>query len=264
MAEPAQDQFYFLLTLGTVGMLILALFIVLFFFIYQKRILLLQQQKQKMEIEFQEQMSQSQLAAQEKDRASIAADLHDSVGSQLWGAKLNATFIERSVPLTPEAKAAHNELMSILDQSLNTVRRIAWQLTPGALQHAGLSKLLQRLCTTIDGKGIRVTYSGSDQAVLNDNQALQVFRIVQELLSNSIKHAEATSISVSLSSPDHTLIVTVEDDGKGYEPQMLSDGVGWWSIRTRARQIGAQLDIGLSPMGKGLSVTVTLPLHHEE
>ncbi len=261
MAEPAQDQLYFLLTLGTAGMLMLALFIILFFFIYQKRILLLQQQKQKMEIDFQEQMSQSQLEAQEKDRSRIAADLHDSVGSLLWGAKLNATFIERSIPLTPEARESHDELMSILDQAIGTIRRIAWQLTPEAFQHAGLSISLERLCNTIDGKGIRVSYTGCDQDMWNDSRALQLFRIVQELLSNSIKHAAATTISVVLSCHDDKLTVTVADDGIGYSPHPSSDGVGWWSMRTRARQIGAQFSIGQSPMGKGLSVTATLPLN---
>lgn len=260
MAEPAQDQLYFLLTLGTVGVLTLALFIILFFFIYQKRIHLFQQQKQKMEIDFQEQMGQYQLEAQEKDRKRMAADLHDSVGSLLWGAKLNASFIERSVPFSTEARESHAELMSILDQAIGTVRRIAWQLTPEAFQHAGLAKSLERLCNTIDGKGIRVTYTGSDPSIGDNNHALHVFRIVQELLSNCIKHAEATSIAVTLASEENALIVTVEDDGKGYQPTLLSDGVGWWSIRQRARQIGAKISIGQSPIGRGLSVTITLPL----
>ncbi len=260
MAESAQDELVFLLTLGTAGVLALALFIILFFFIYQKRILLLQQQKQKMEIDIQEQMSKAQLEAQERDRKRIAADLHDSVGSLLWGAKLNASFIQRSVPLNDQARESYDELINILDQSIQTVRRIAWQLTPEAFQHAGLSQSLERMCNNLDGKGVAVSFKAYHSSMWNDEQALQTFRIVQELLSNSIKHSGATRILVSLFCPRNTLFVAVEDDGIGYQPQTSTDGVGWWSIRQRAKQIGADLCIGLPPSGKGLSVTVAIPL----
>lgn len=260
MAESAQDDLLFLLTLGTVGVLALALFIILFFFTYQKRILLLQQQKQKLEIGFQEQMSKAQLEAQEQDRTRIAADLHDSVGSLLWGAKLNASFIERSVPLNPQARESYDELINIIDQTIETVRRIAWQLTPEAFHHAGLAESLERMCNTIDGKGVEVTFEAHQSYMWNDGQALQVFRIVQELLSNSIKHSHATKITVSLFCPGNTLFVVVADNGVGYLPQPATDGVGWWSIRQRARQIGAELSIGLPPSGKGLSVTVAISL----
>jgi len=260
MAESAQDELLLLLTLGTLGVLALALFIILFFFIYQKRILLLQQQKQKLEIDFQEQMSKAQLEAQEQDRTRIAADLHDSVGSLLWGAKLHASFIERSVPLTQDVRESYLEMISALDQSIETVRRIAWQLTPEAFQHAGLTRSLERMCSTIDGKGIAVRFQGQNSSMWNDGQALQVFRIVQELLSNSIKHSGASHIRVSLLCPGNTLFVVVEDDGIGYQPMQTTDGVGWWSIRQRVRQIGADLSIGLPPSGKGFSATVAIPL----
>jgi len=260
MAESAQDELLLLLTMGTVGVLALAVFVILFFFIYQKRILLLQQQKQKLEIEFQEQMSKAQLEAQEKDRIRIAADLHDSVGSLLWGAKLNASFIERSVTLTDQARESYDEMIGIIDQTIETVRRIAWQLTPEAFQHAGLARSLERMCSTIDGKGIAVVFEAHHSSMWNDGQALQAFRIVQELLSNSIRHSGARRILVSLFCPANTLFVVVEDDGVGYQPQLTTDGVGWWSIRQRARQIGAELSIGLPPSGKGLSVTVAIPL----
>lgn len=259
MAEPAQDHLYFLLTLGTSGVLILALFIVIYFFIYQKRIFVLQEQKQKMEIEFQERMSHAQLEAQEKDRTRIAAELHDSLGSLLWGAKLNAAYIERSISMTPEAIVSHAELMSILDSSLETVRRIAWQLTPEVFQHDGLTKSLERLCKSVDGKGIKVNFETHDETNWNDNSALQVFRMVQELVSNSIKHAQATTIHVSLHCPGDTRFIVVEDDGIGLQ-QESEHGVGWWSIRQRARQLGAEIIIGQPPSGKGLSVTISIPL----
>lgn len=260
MAESAQDQLYFLLTIGTISILTLTLFIILFFFTYQKRILTLQQQKQKIEMDFQEQMSRAQLQNQERDRSRIAADLHDSVGSLLWGAKLNASVVARSAPLNNEAQVAHDALMNALDQAIETVRRIAWQLTPEVFQHNGLAKSLELLCNSVDGKGIRVSFQDFNPSLWNDDHALQVFRIVQELISNSIKHAHASVIQVSLHCPGDTRFVVVEDDGIGYQPKPHGEGVGWWSIRQRARQIGAEIIIGLPPMQKGFSVTISIPL----
>ena len=264
MAEPAQDQLVFLLTLGTIGVLTLTLFIVVFFFIYQKRILILQQQNQKMEIDFQEQMSQSQLEAQEKDRVRIAADLHDSVGSLLWGAKLNASFIDRTMDLTGESRASYVELMKVLDQTIETVRRIAWQLTPEAFHHAGLSKSLEKLCESIDGKGILVVYSGSDGVVWNNPNALQTFRIVQELVSNSVKHSNAKQILVNLTWGEKDVSVSVEDDGIGFELETVDPGVGWWSIRRRAKQISAEISIGKPPINSGSLVSLKIPLANEK
>jgi signal transduction histidine kinase len=260
MAESAQDQLYFLLTVGTAAILTLAFFIILFFFIYQKRIFTLQRQKQQLELDFQEKMNRAQLESQEQDRARIAADLHDSVGSLLWGAKLNASVIARSAVLPETAQVAHGELMTVLDQTIQAVRRIAWQLTPEVFQHEGLVKSLERLCHSVNGKGIAVTFEAHDPSIWNDAHALQVFRIVQELISNSIKHAQASSIQVSLHCPGDTRYIVVQDDGIGYQPSPDNHGVGWWSIRQRARRIGAEIIIGLPPNQKGLSVTISIPL----
>ncbi len=260
MAEPAQDQLIILLIFGTAGILALISFIVLFFFLYQRKILILQEERRLKEIEFQRTMLQAQLASQEKERTRIAADLHDSLGSLLWGAKVNASFLEKSLQLTGETLVSHKELISILDQSIQSVRRISWDLTPEAFYLSGLSQSLNKLCERFNGKGAEVDFSENATRFWNDDKALQVFRIIQELITNSIKHSQASRISVRLTWESTILKLNVEDDGIGLNPQINGSGVGWWSIRQRADFLRAKITLGQTPKGNGSSVVVQIPL----
>jgi signal transduction histidine kinase len=264
MAGPAQEQLTLVLSIGTIGILLLAVFIVLIFFVYQKRMLMLHQQKRDLEGKHQEEMIALQLESQENERKRIAKDLHDSVGSLLWGAKVNASYIGRTVDFESDVQESFKELVEILDQSIHTVRRIAWELTPEVFLHAGLSLSLSKLCEQLDGKGMKVTFIETGSILAwNDNDALQVYRIVQELASNSIKHSDASSLAVSLMWEHMSLLIEVEDDGKGFQLNGEQTGVGWWNIKQRARQLKADIKIGLSPMGSGALVSMTIPLNHE-
>lgn len=264
MAEPAQDELIILLTTGTIGILLLAVFIVLFFFIYQRRMLIAQREKQKLEIDLQYKMAYAQLESQERERVRIASDLHDSLGSLLWSAKVNATFIDRSVSLKGETRESYQELLMSLDQSIEIVRRIAWELTPEAFQHTGLSASLSGLCNRINGKSMKVTYQQEGDHFHADDKALQVFRIAQELVSNCVKHAKATEMLVHFVSKPDIMILKVEDNGIGFTLEENRRGVGWWNIEQRVRRLKAKITIGKNPYGSGTSVTLTVPLNHDE
>lgn len=264
MAEPAQDKLLLLLTIGTIGMLLLTVFIIIFFFIYQRRMFIGQKQKQRREEEFQQQMVFSQLEGQEKERIRIASDLHDSLGSFLWSAKVNAKFIERSVNLEGEAKESYLELMDTLDQSINIIRRIAWELTPEAFQHTGLSESLASLCKHLNGKGMQVIFQENVSRLWQDDRAMQVFRIVQELASNCIKHAQASELVIDLIWTTNSLVVKVVDDGIGFSLNARRPGVGWWNIEQRTRQLKAEIAIKENRQHQGSSITLTVPLNHDK
>jgi len=265
MAGLPQSELVFLFTVGTTCVLLLTTFVVLFFLVYQKRILVLQQDQQRIEREFQQQMVQSQLESQEKERIRIASDLHDSVGSLLWSAKLNASFIERSVRFDGETKETHDELMTILDNTIQMVRRIAWELTPEAFHQTGLSQSLARLCQDLDGKGgLRVLLSQTGQRVWNNDAAMQAFRIVQELVSNVIKHAKASTLIINLTWRESELLIEVEDDGVGFSLDQTRSGVGWWNINQRITRLKGEITIGIPPSGKGAVVHLKLTLPYEK
>lgn len=263
MATLQGDEVAHIIALGTFGILLLVGGIALFMVLYQRRLLAEQRKQQVRESSYQQQMIQLQLESQEKERIRIAADLHDSLGSLLWGAKVNAAFIQRSQPLHGEVKDSHAELVQILDQCIGTVRRIAWELTPEAFHHAGLSQSVAKLCEQLHGKVVQVVVNEEGHREWNDVEALQVFRIIQELISNVVKHAQASLLTVTMRWEVTQLSVEVMDNGVGFALNEIRQGVGWWNIQQRAKKLDIQLQIGIPPSGKGTCVLLTIPLKHE-
>lgn len=263
MEELQSQNVILIILLGTAGMLLLIVGIVLFISIHEKRMLSEKRNQTERELSLQSEMIRLQLDSQERERKRIGADLHDSLGSLLWGAKVNALVIQRSTELDPTASASYQELNYILDESIRTVRRIAWELTPEAFHYAGLSESVKKLCQQLNSSILKVTFVEEGALEWNDDQALQVFRIIQELLSNALKHAKATAVTISLSWQEGNLVVLVTDDGIGF---VLSErnGVGLWNVQQRISQLRADILIGQPPIGSGTQIEISIPLPHGE
>jgi two-component system, NarL family, sensor kinase len=264
MATLSSEEVIGIIALGTMGMLILIGGIAAFILVYQKKMLEEQKKKALREIEYQSEMIRMQLQSQEAERKRIGADLHDSLGSLLWGAKVNAEFIERAVNLQGNVIDAYKELKLILDQSITTVRRISWELTPEAFHDSGFSQSVGKLCEQMDGKGIEVKFVEEAGRWWSDDDAMQAYRIVQELVSNAMKHANAKRIMVSLIWKEQELLITVQDDGIGFQlDHKIRQGVGWWNIEQRAKRLKAEISIGNTSMQQGSTIGLTIPLNHD-
>src|SRR5260221_7740586 len=185
-----------------------------------------------------------QLESQEQERKRIGADLHDSLGSLLWGAKVNASFIQRSVELNEQALASYKELNQILDESIDVVRRVAWELTPEAFHYSGLSESIKKICARLDGKGQKIAFAEEGDRLWNDDRALQAFRVTQELISNAMEHSGASSIAISLTWKPENLKVVVADNGSGFNLSQDKKGVGLWNIDQRIKQLNGKIVIG--------------------
>jgi signal transduction histidine kinase len=243
MAELPQREVVYIIILGTLGMLTLIGGLAVFITVYQRRMLQEQEKRRIMDVEHHRKMIQAQIDSQEVERKRIAADLHDSIGSLLWAAKLNIAFLGRSINLDGELKTSYYETMTILDQSIDSIKRISWELTPKAFYHTGLSASVRELCMRLDGKGQTVIFEESrNTAFWRDDRALMTFRIIQELVSNAIKHSHATTIKVELSWDPHELLIVVSDNGVGFKLNpSVRNGVGWWNIEQRSDKIGARV-----------------------
>src|SRR6185369_7791764 len=125
-----------IILLGSVGMLLLIGCIGLFILIYQKRMLEEKQKRITQELDYQNQMIKMQIESEERERKRIGADLHDSLGSLLWGAKVNASYIQR-LGVAEDVVTSFKDLNQILDESISVVRRISWELTPEAFHYSG-------------------------------------------------------------------------------------------------------------------------------
>ena len=261
MAELPQGEVVYIIILGSLGILTFVVGFAVFIMIYQKRMLQEQEKRRILDLEYQQLMIQSQIDSQEVERKRIAADLHDSIGSLLWAAKLNIGFLGRSLDLDGELKNSYQETMKILDQSIDSVKRISWELTPEAFQHTGLSSSIKELCSRLDGKGLSLMFQEVGTGIFwKDDRALMVFRIVQELINNAVKHAKAKRIKVELIWKEKDLVIEVSDDGIGFTPNdTTQNGLGWWNITHRSKKIGATVLVNEN-VQTGAAIELIVPL----
>jgi signal transduction histidine kinase len=136
-------------------------------------------------------------------------------------------------------------------------------MMPESLVKTGLAQAVKDLCADLQRNNLQVIYQEYELegAAFNNTVSITVYRILQELLNNALKHAQATSVIVQLSCHDNRLQLTVEDNGKGFTPEALrrSKGMGWSNIQSRVDYLKGTIDVQSHP-GKGTSVTITFPL----
>lgn len=265
MENPASD-IIILLIVGTSVMLLLAGSIIFFVIYYQKRMLQNKIATQQLEADYQKQLLQSTIDSQEKERKRIASDLHDGVGAMLSAAKLNLNMLRSGAIPAEELQEAIGETKGMIDETIETVRRISKDLLPSSLEAFGLSKAVEELCEKLDNPKTAISYDeGNTPAKLPQQEELLIFRIIQELINNALKHAEASEIRVCINWSD-PLTVEVTDDGKGFNlAEIKGDikkGVGLYNIENRASLIGGQVIFQSEP-GKGSAIKIIMDKKHE-
>jgi two-component system, NarL family, sensor kinase len=231
---------------------------------YYRRYKLKQEARLQSEIFHQQQMAaRSVLEAEEKERQRIASELHDGVGQLMSVAKMNLSVFENTVPLQePAHKVALEKIMDLVDHSAKEVRAVSHQLMPNALVKSGLARALHEFISQIDQRALEVQLytEGLDQT-LDSNTESVLYRVIQECVNNVIKHAGATRLDISLVRDNNDLSVTIEDNGRGFDPARISEkaGLGLNSIRSRIGFLRGTVDFDTTP-GKGVLVAIHIPL----
>ena len=245
-------------------MLLLAGGLFFFFTTYQKRLLKKQLELNKVKQQQQEEILRNTIQAQEKERKRIAQDLHDEVGAMLSVVKLNVGRIEKKSE-EDTAKALAGETKTYLDEVITQVRRISRALLPPSLEKLGLFFALEELANWVnkaDQLQIECWKSG-DQFRFDTKQELAIFRVVQELINNAIKHAEASLINVKLRFTEETLAVSICDNGKGFKlEEMTQTGLGLKNLESRSEMAGARFKMKSTP-GKGTVALIYLNLNEQ-
>ena len=251
---------YFLIT-GVAALLIISLLI---YRNYKHKQNLQQQRINELETEKQLAATEAVLKGEEQERTRLAKDLHDGLGGMLSGIKYSMNTMKGNLIMTPDNAQAFERSMDMLDSSIKEMRRVAHNLMPEALVKFGLDTALKDFCNDIHQSGaLNVTYQsvGLQGKEPDQTTAITIFRIVQELLNNTLKHAAAKNAIVQLNRTDDQLSVTVEDDGKGFNTAVLqqSGGIGWSNIQNRVEFMKGTLDVQ-SAEGKGTSVHIEINL----
>jgi signal transduction histidine kinase len=197
--------------------------------------------------------------ATENERGRLARELHDGIGQQLGGLKHRLESLKDRIPegVPPTLVDA----IGIVDDTSREVRDLAHQMMPKALERLGLVPALEELLRRAF-EGTPVRYALEHHRVPEDlpvELATGLYRIVQELINNTIKHAQAERVDVQLLRNKSTLVLLVEDDGVGVRTDMKRNGIGLMNISDRARSLGGTF--ALENAGdKGTVATVRIPL----
>lgn len=203
--------------------------------------------------------------AQEEERRTIARELHDEIGQALTAVKLELTVASRNLSSSDKACQPVEMAQSIADEALQAVRDLSQLLHPAILDDLGLPAVLEWYLQGFSKRtGIRTELvQDRMQTRLAPEVEICAYRIVQEALTNVARHAQAAFCRLYLQGLPHTLLITVEDDGKGFDPRRLEGadagrGLGLVGVRERVAGLGGTFHLESSP-GKGTRLSVELP-----
>jgi PAS domain S-box-containing protein len=203
------------------------------------------------------------IEAEERERRRVAELLHDDLQQILAAARMQLELVCRSHP----SESTLANVVQLLEESIDKSRRLSYELSPAMLHHSGLVTALQWLARQQGEQfGLHVELeSNGDQQLENTHLKVFLFRAVQELLFNIVKHARVKSARVVLSFSDNCISISVSDMGCGFNPLILdnhlfTEGLGLLSLRERAKYMGGNLVIESVP-GKGSCFKLTVPFH---
>jgi signal transduction histidine kinase len=199
--------------------------------------------------------------AQEIERARLARELHDQTGQALTSILLGLRPLEETAA-TEDDRSAVASLRELVVSTLQDVRRLAVELRPSALDDFGLATAVERLVDNLrDHSGLRVDVEAQlGKARLPPDVETTLYRIIQEALTNIVKHAEAKHISILLTQRDGLAVAVVEDDGSGFDAGAArGDGLGLVGMRERVGLVGGRLRLESAP-GTGTTVRAEVPL----
>lgn len=256
------DRRNYLITFLIVFLISLLIISFSYFRYYKQKQIVQQQHIEKLETQQQLAATEAVLKGEEQERTRLAKDLHDGLGGMLSGIKYSFTTMKGNLVMTPENHLAFERSMDMLDSSIREMRRVAHNMMPEALVRFGMDTALSDFCNDINQSGaLKINYQsiGLEGVSIDQTVAITLYRIIQELINNTMKHANATSAIVQVTKSNGQLAVTVEDDGIGFDTSILKNnqGIGWANIQNRVDFLKGKLDVR-SKAGEGTSVQIEL------
>lgn len=253
------DNIYVLIALGILGGMLLMGGVLYFVVIYIRKIKRQKEELQRVELAYQSKLFTAVIESQEDERRKIGREMHDEVGSTLSALRLNLSSRLLNEPSDP----ATLENIRSIDKLSGIVRNISHLLSPPDLEYAGFHDALESLCDQFGNPGqleIIVQDDARDSIPKEKfNTALSLYRIFQELLTNTVKHAGATQVRIHLYREGTTFVADYSDNGKGFDTSGIRDaGLGMQSIQSRLLMIGATCKLE-SETGNGFRCIIYLP-----
>lgn len=220
-----------------------------------------QEERRKLQNEKQNDLLRAILETQESERERLAEDLHDSVGQVLSAVKLNLHRLDKTCASDEKVISLLSNTRGLVDDCIQEIRSIIQNVKPPLLTDFGLAEALNDFCNKIQKTtGIQVNF---DDATSKERYQAEIevtlYRIIQELFSNTIKHANATAIQVSLTTANNMIRLTFKDNGSGYNPLEATNGSGLKNMQSRTDFIKGNIEIITKP-GEGIKVEIKVPI----
>ena len=256
-----KNTLIFGLVAGLIALTIISFLVYRFLNIRKKNaeneVIQLQQEKQLI-------ASNSVIKGQEEERGRLAKDLHDGLGGILSGVKLTLNSMTGNQVLSEQNSYVFHKAIGQLDTAISELRRVAHSMMPEALLKFGLSDAIQDYCEGINGSGkLKVNFEAWGlEGRQEQSVEVNLYRILQELLNNTMKHAQATFAHVQLVQIENMITLTVEDNGIGFDVNNLKNnkGAGIANVESRVAYLNGKLDIKSDPShGTSVEVQVIAP-----
>jgi len=253
MQKEKLDLFLFIVS-ASMFLLLFAVAIILLIRIYKKRKTKLILEKELMSSRFEQTLLNAKLEIQEQTFSYISSEIHDNVLQILGLARLNLNRMEEDGDV---------QKIVLIDQQMGEaiadLRKLSHSLSTDVIRNTGWIKAAQRLLADLEKTGTcKVSFSAEENLpVLENEKHIILFRMIQEIINNIIKHAKAGHIKFTAVKKTGQIIVAIEDDGKGFEPDKVAKGAGLQNLESRSTAIGAKMDIE-SAAGSGTRIIIAI------
>ena len=264
--DKENNQIVLIFVISAAIIIVLAIIVMLFLVIYQKRIVTQEHQLQKIENERQQLLLKATIEGQERERKRLAKDLHDGIGSLLSGLSLNLKFQKRKENPNSEQFAFLNEACKLVEESIENVRNVSHNLMPSTLEDFGLVSAMQECIAAIKkNRNIEIQIKAPKAKLeIPNTTALGLLRIFQELIQNTIKHANASKINTELALTNNCITLTYRDNGTGFNPKTkASKGIGIKNIQSRTQALNGIFNIDHISY-TGFIAFIEIPLNSKE
>ncbi|SFQ08805.1 sensor histidine kinase [Parafilimonas terrae] len=251
----------FLVVTGTLIVVLLSVALFIFFGIFQKKSFKLKLEKQQLETQFEHSLLQTQLEIQEQTLQHISNELHDNIAQVAGIIKMNLNTIKLND--TDKTAQRLEEIKELTHQLITDIRTLSVNMNGERVAQIGLCKALETEIERINKTELftAIFEKEGDILFLEDDKVIILYRMVQEILNNMIKHSNAKEIRLMLLAEEDLVRLTVTDNGDGFDVDdklKNGTGAGLHNLRKRAKLINAQLTID-SAIGKGTHIKIELP-----
>jgi len=240
--------------------MVVAVFLVVFFYLSRKKIIQKEIENKNLEIKYQKEQLHAIIITQEDERKRIAQDLHDDISSKLNIVSLNSHLLTAPDLTDEETKEITKNIIDLTTKALENSRKIAHNLLPPVFEKFGLNAGVEELCEEFESiKAVKTHYKNEIDFDDKDiDRHLHVFRILQELMNNSIRHGKATEIWIAFKNDNGTATCNYEDNGIGFDSKNSENqkGLGMKNIDSRVSFLNGTIKIN-SEINQGIAVVFT-------